>query len=62
MNGSVRRWAIAARPIHDAERIVAEDVEKFLNDQRARGAAAIVSELREYFDDVVAGEMARRER
>ena len=47
--------------IQDAERIVAEDVEKFLNDQRARGAAAIVSELREYFDDVVAGEMARRE-
>jgi glutamyl-tRNA reductase len=47
--------------IRDAERIVTDDVEKFLNDQRARGAAAIVSELREYFDDVVAGEMSRRD-
>jgi len=47
--------------IEDAQEIVAEDVEKYLNDQRARGASAIVSELREYFDDVVAGEMSRRE-
>ncbi len=47
--------------IDDAQRIVAEDVEKYLNDQRARGASAIVSELREHFDDVVAGEMSRRE-
>jgi glutamyl-tRNA reductase len=47
--------------IDDAQRIVGEDVEKYLNDQRARGASAIVSELREYFDAVVAGEMIRRE-
>ena len=47
--------------IDDAQRIVADDVEKFLSDQRARGASAIVSEMREYFDDVVAAEMARRE-
>jgi len=36
------------------------DVEKFLRDQRARGAAAIVRELREHFDEVVANELARR--
>ena len=48
--------------IDDAEAIVAEDVERFLNDQRARGAAAIVRDLREHFDDVVAGEIARRGR
>jgi glutamyl-tRNA reductase len=47
--------------VDDAQRIVAEDVEKYLNDQRARGASAIVSELRERFDEVVASEMARRE-
>ena len=47
----------------DAARdIVGEDVERFLADQRARGASAIVRDLREYFDEVVAGEMARRER
>lgn len=46
----------------DAARdIVVEDVEKYLTDQRARGASVIVSELREYFDDVVAGEWIRRE-
>jgi len=47
--------------IDDAQRIVAEDVEKYLSDQRARGASAIVSELRGYFDDIVAGEMSRRD-
>jgi glutamyl-tRNA reductase len=47
--------------VDDAQRIVSDDVEKYLNDQRARGASAIVSELREHFDDVVAGEMTRRE-
>ena len=47
--------------IDDAQRIVGDDVEKYLSDQRARGASAIVSELREYFDDVVANEMSRRE-
>lgn len=45
-----------------ARQIVLDDVEKFLDDQRERGAAAIVSELREYFDEVVASEMKRRER
>jgi glutamyl-tRNA reductase len=47
--------------VEDAQRIVVEDVDKYLSDQRARGAAAIVSDLRELFDEVVAGEMARRE-
>jgi len=47
--------------IDDAQRIVGDDVEKYLSDQSARGASAIVSELREYFDDVVANEMSRRE-
>lgn len=47
--------------IDDAQRIVGEDVEKYLSDQRARGAAAIVIELREHFDEVVAGEMTRRD-
>ncbi|MHB8380154.1 MAG: glutamyl-tRNA reductase [Acidimicrobiales bacterium] len=50
-----RREAIDA-----AELIVAEDVEHFLSDQRARGAAVIVRELRDHFDEVVAGELARR--
>lgn len=50
-----RRDAIA-----DAEAIVRDDVEKFLDDQRARGAAAMVAELREFFDDVVEVELARR--
>jgi glutamyl-tRNA reductase len=45
----------------EARQIVLEDVEKFMDDQRERGAAAIVSELREYFDEVVASEMKRRE-
>lgn len=45
----------------EARQIVFDDVEKFVNDQRERGAAAIVSELREYFDEVVASEMKRRE-
>lgn len=47
--------------VDDAQRIVADDVEKYLSDQRARGASAIVSDLRERFDEVVASEMARRE-
>ena len=47
--------------LSDAERIVAQDVERYLDDQRARGAAAIVSELREHFDEVVSVELARRE-
>lgn len=46
--------------IDDAQRIVADDVERFLNEQRARGAAVIVRELREHFDEVITGELARR--
>jgi glutamyl-tRNA reductase len=46
--------------IDEAQAIVESDVEKFLNDQRARGASAIVRELREHFDDVVATELERR--
>jgi len=45
----------------EARQIVDIDVEKYLSDQRARGASAIVSELREYFDEVVESELARRE-
>jgi glutamyl-tRNA reductase len=47
--------------VDEAQRIVSDDVEKYVSDQRARGASAIVSELREHFDDVVASEMIRRE-
>jgi glutamyl-tRNA reductase len=50
-----RREAVVA-----AEGIVADDVEKYLEDQRARGAAAIVSELRAHFDALVDAEFARR--
>jgi glutamyl-tRNA reductase len=50
-----RRVAIDA-----AERIVVEDVEKFLSDQRAKGAASIVRELREHFDELVTNELNRR--
>jgi glutamyl-tRNA reductase len=50
-----RREAIDA-----AQLIVAQDVEKFLADQRARGAAAIVRELRDHFDELVENELARR--
>jgi glutamyl-tRNA reductase len=46
--------------IDDAQRIVADDVERFLNEQRARGAAVIVREMREHFDEVVTSELARR--
>ena len=51
-----RREAVEA-----AEAVVASDVEKFVNDQRARGASAIVRELRERFDEVVAAELGRRQ-
>ncbi len=50
-----RREAVSA-----AEAIVADDVEKYLEDQRARGAAAIVSDLRAHFDALVTAEFARR--
>jgi glutamyl-tRNA reductase len=45
----------------EAAKIVEFDVEKYLSDQRARGAAAIVSELREHFDAIVDAELVRRE-
>ena len=44
----------------DASAIVTEDVERFLSDQRARGAAVIVSEFREHLDELVETEMNRR--
>jgi len=47
--------------IDDAQRIVSEDVERFLNEQRARGAAAIVRDMREHFDEVIANELTRRQ-
>ena len=50
-----RREAVTA-----AEAIVADDVEKYVEDQRARGAAAIVSDLRAHFDALVAAEYLRR--
>ena len=50
-----RRDAVAA-----AEGIVSADVEKYLEDQRARGAAIIVSDLRAHFDSLVSAEFARR--
>jgi glutamyl-tRNA reductase len=46
--------------IDEARAIVAEDVERFLNEQRAKGAAVIVRELREHFDALVSAEIARR--
>ena len=50
-----RREAIDA-----ADLIVISDVERFLSDQRARGAAVIVRDLRDHFDEVVTSELARR--
>lgn len=50
-----RRDAVA-----DAQAIVVEDVERYVEDQRARGAAAIVSDLRAHFDSLVAAEFQRR--
>jgi len=46
--------------VHLAEAIVAEDVEKYVEEQRARGAAVIVSDLRAHFDELVAAELQRR--
>ena len=47
--------------LDEARDLVSYDVEKYLSDQRARGAASIVKELRERFDEIVETEMARRE-
>jgi glutamyl-tRNA reductase len=46
----------------EAHELVRADVDHFLSDQRARGAAGIVSELREHLDRVVEAELVRRER
>lgn len=51
-----RREAVA-----EAEALLAEDVERYVADQRARGASRIVSELRDHFDEVVNAEFARRD-
>ena len=48
--------------IDEAQKIVLDDVERFLADQRARGAASIVRDLRDHFDEVVSSELAKRER
>ena len=48
--------------VSHAEALLGEDVERYVADQRARGASRIVSELREHFDDVVNAEFAKRER
>jgi glutamyl-tRNA reductase len=47
--------------LDQARDIVLVDVEKYLADQRARGAAVIVRELRERFDEVIEAELVRRE-
>jgi glutamyl-tRNA reductase len=44
-----------------ARELVAHDVERFLADQRARGAAVIVSDLRAHLEGVADAELARRE-
>ncbi len=46
--------------IDEARRLVDADVERFVADRRARGAAGIVRELREHFDDVIDAELRRR--
>ena len=48
--------------IDEAQKIVLDDVERFLADQRARGAASIVRDLRDHFDEVVSSELTKRER
>jgi glutamyl-tRNA reductase len=50
-----RRDAVAA-----AQALVAEDVERYVEDQRARGAAGIASDLRARLDALVASELQRR--
>jgi glutamyl-tRNA reductase len=43
--------------VEQARGVVAHDVERFLADQRARGAAGIVSDLRAHLDRIVDGEL-----
>jgi glutamyl-tRNA reductase len=47
--------------LDQASAILDEEVEKFHEDRRSRGAAAIVSELREYLDTLRRRELERRE-
>ncbi len=44
-----------------ARELVGDDVERFLADQRARGAAGIVSDLRAFFDEIVVAELSRHD-
>ncbi len=57
------REAIGARQgeLDQARDLVRLDVERFVDDQRARGAASIVRDLRGHFDEVIDAELARRE-
>ncbi len=62
--GSRVREALGARQgaLDQARDLVRRDVERFVDDQRARGAASIVREMRAYFDEVITAELSRRER
>jgi glutamyl-tRNA reductase len=57
------REAIGARQgaLDQARDLVRGDVERFVDDQRARGAAIIVRDLRAHLDEVVNAELARRD-
>ena len=46
--------------VDEARRLVDADVERFVTDRRARGAADIVRDLRDHFDVVVDAELRRR--
>ena len=61
--GARVREAIGARQgeLDQARDLVRLDVERFVDDQRARGAAGIVRDLRAHFDGVVDAELARRD-
>ena len=47
--------------IYAAEEIVKSEVEKYLEDRRSRGAASIVAELRERFEDIRRMELSKRQ-
>ena len=47
--------------IQAAEEILKAEVEKYLEDRRSRGAASIVSELRERFEDIRRMELSKRQ-
>ena len=47
--------------IQAAEEILRSEVEKYLEDRRSRGAASIVSELRERFEDIRRMELSKRQ-